>query len=124
MIIPVKFEGTAPGVRDAGGNLQKNKRKLIVKALPKNLPDFLLADVSTLKLNDSITVADLSEESFNILHPDSQVVCQVKMSRVSLSIEEEEGEDELEEGAEGTEGAKPAEGGEASKDQGETKSES
>ena len=68
-----------------------------------------------------------SEESFNILHPDSQVVCQVKMSRVSLSIEEEEGEDELEEGAEGTEGtegAKPAEGGEASKDQGETKSES
>ena len=79
MIIPVKFEGTAPGVRDAGGNLQKNKRKLTVKALPKNLPDFLLADVSTLKLNDSITVADLSEESFNILHPDSQVVCQVKM---------------------------------------------
>ena len=72
--------------------LLKNKRKLTVRALPKNLPDFLLADVSTLKLNDSITVADLSEETFNILHPDNQVVCQVKMSRVSLSIEEEEEE--------------------------------
>ena len=119
MIIPVRFEGTAPGVRDAGGNLQKNKRKLSVRALPKNLPDFLLADVSTLNLNDSITVADLSDESFNILHPDSQVVCQVKMSRVSLSIEEEEGdEDELEEGAEGAEGAKPTEGGETPKEQG------
>ena len=120
MDIPVRIVGNSIGVK-LGGNLQRNRRKLTVKAFPKNLPDFLLADVSTLKLNDSITVADLSEESFNILHPDSQVVCQVKMSRVSLSIEEEEGEDELEEG---TEGAKPAEGGEASKDQGETKSES
>jgi large subunit ribosomal protein L25 len=116
MIIPVRFKGTAPGVRDAGGNLQKNKRKLSVRALPKNLPDFLLADVSTLNLNDSITVADLSDESFDILHPDSQVVCQVKMSRVSLSIEEEEGdEDELEEG---DEGAKSSEGGETPKEQG------
>tara|TARA_X000001036_G_scaffold392353_1_gene391140 strand:- start:87 stop:791 length:705 start_codon:yes stop_codon:yes gene_type:complete len=133
MIIPVRFKGTAPGVRDSGGNLQKNKRKLTVRALPKNLPDFLLADVSTLNLNDSITVADLSEETFNILHPDSQVVCQVKMSRVSLSIEEEEegDEDELEEGAEGAEGtkenegAKPAEGGQTPKGEGgEAKSDS
>ena len=95
----------------------------------------MLADVSTLNLNDSITVADLSEETFNILHPDSQVVCQVKMSRVSLSIEEEEGdEDELEEGAEGAEGAegtkenegaKTAEGGQTSKEEGgEAKSDS
>ena len=123
MIIPVRFKGTAPGVSDAGGNLQKNKRKLSVKALPKNLPDFLLADVSTLSLNDSITVADLSEESFDILHPDNQVVCQVKMSRVSLSIEEEEG-DEVD-NEEGAEGAKPSEGGETPKEKGgEAKTES
>jgi large subunit ribosomal protein L25 len=105
MIIPVKVEGTAPGVRDTGGLLSRNKRKLTVRALPKNLPDFLLADVSTLKLNDSITVADLSEETFSILHPDNQVVCQVKMSRASMSIEETDEDEELEEGAEGVEGA-------------------
>ena len=35
MIIPVKVEGTAPGVRDAGGLLSRNKRKLTVRALPK-----------------------------------------------------------------------------------------
>ena len=122
MTIPVRVEGTAPGVRDSGGNLQKNKRKLTVRALPKNLPDFLLADVSNLKLNDSITVADLSEETFNILHPDSQVVCQVKISRVSLSVEEE-GEGEVE-GEEGAEGAKPTEAGEAPKEGGEPKSDS
>ena len=125
MIIPVKVQGTAPGVRDSGGLLSRNKRKLTVRALPKNLPDFLLADVSNLNLNDSITVADLSEETFNILHPDSQVVCQVKMSRASMSIEEDTEDEELEEGAEGaegTEGTKPAEGGDAPKDGGESKS--
>jgi len=99
--------------------LSRNKRKLTVRALPKNLPDFLLADVSTLKLNDSITVADLSEDTFSILHPDNQVVCQVKMSRASMSIEEETDE-ELEEGAEGAEGAEgtaPSENAESGKEE-------
>jgi len=98
MIIPVRIEGTAPGVRDSGGLLSRNKRKLTVRALPKNLPDFLLADVSKLNLNDSITVADLADETFKILHPDSQVVCQVKMSRASMSIDEDIDDEELEEG--------------------------
>ena len=106
MVIPVKIQGTAPGVRDSGGLLSRNKRKLTVRALPKNLPDFLLADISTLNLNDSITVADLSQDIFKILHPDTQVVCQVKMSRASMSIDDSSEEDELEEGADGAEGDK------------------
>ena len=124
MIIPVKIEGTAPGVKDQGGLLSRNKRKLTVRAIPKNLPDFLTADISKLKLNDSITVADLSEETFKILHPDSQVVCQVKMSRASMSIDEgddEEGEEGEEgEGGEGAEGAakgSPSEGADTGKEE-------
>ena len=101
MIIPVKIVGTAPGVKNQGGNLSRNKRKLTVRAIPKNLPDFLTADISQLKLNDSITVADLSEDTFKILHPETQVVCQVKMSRASMSIDEDEDENEEAEGAEG-----------------------
>ena len=126
MIIPVRIEGTAPGVRDSGGLLSRNKRKLTVRALPKNLPDFLLADVSKLNLNDSITVADLSDETFKILHPDSQVVCQVKMSRASMSIDEDVEEDELEEGeasesTDATGDSKTSGGGETSKsDQGKS----
>ena len=108
MVIPVKIQGTAPGVRDSGGLLSRNKRKLTVRALPKNLPDFLLADVSILNLNDSITVADLSEDIFKILHPDTQVVCQVKMSRASMSIDDSSEDEELEEGADGAEGDKPS----------------
>ena len=99
MIIPVRVEGTAPGVKDQGGLLSRNKRKLTVRGIPKDLPDFLTADISKLKLNDAITVADLSEDTFKILHPESQVVCQVKMSRASMSITTDE--EELEEGEEG-----------------------
>ena len=106
MTIPVRFEGNAPGVRNQGGNLSKNKRKLSVRALPKDLPDYILADISSLNLNDKITIADVSEETFKFLHPDNMVICQVKMSRASLSLETgeegEEGEGEGEE--EGSEG--------------------
>ena len=120
MIIPVRIEGTAPGVRDSGGLLSRNKRKLTVRALPKNLPNFLLADVSKLNLNDSITVADLADETFKILHPDSQVVCQVKMSRASMSIDEDIDDEELEEGetsesADASGDSKSSEAGDTSK---------
>ena len=120
MIIPVRIEGTAPGVRDSGGLLSRNKRKLTVRALPKNLPDFLLADISKLNLNDSITVADLADETFKILHPESQVVCQVKMSRASMSIDEDIDDEELEEGetsesADASGDSKSSEAGDTSK---------
>ena len=120
MTIPVRFEGNAPGVRNQGGNLSKNKRKLSVRALPKNLPDFILADISSLNLNDKITISDVSEETFKFLHPDNMVICQVKMSRASLSLStDEEGEEgeEDEEGAEGSEGSETStsEGGDTPK---------
>ena len=121
MIIPVKFEGNSPGVRLQGGILSKNKRKLFVKALPKNLPDFIKADVSTLNLNDKITIEDLQDENYSFIHPDNMVVCQVKMSRASMSLETETDEEEVEEGEEGsTESESKAEG---AADSNETKEE-
>ena len=102
MIIPVKFEGNSPGVRLQGGILSKNKRKLFVKAVPKNLPDFIKADVSTLNLNDKITIEDLKDENYSFIHPDNMVVCQVKMSRASMSLETDNDEEEGEEGEEGS----------------------
>ena len=102
MTIPFKFEGNSPGVRLQGGILSKNKRKLFVKALPKNLPDFIKADISTLNLNDKITIEDLQDENYSFIHPENMVVCQVKMSRASMSLETETDEEEGEEGEEGS----------------------
>jgi large subunit ribosomal protein L25 len=117
MDIPVEFVGQAPGVKLSGGVLSKNRRKLRVRALPANLPDNIIADISNLEIGTKLYVTEVADEKFTLLHPDNAVVCQVRNSRVSLQIEEVESEgDEGVEGAEGTESeadgdaAAPAEG--------------
>ena len=90
MEIPVIIEGAAPGVMLEGGTLMVNKRKLKVRALPNNLPVSIAVDISELKLGNKISIADLVSGDFTILHPDNTVVCKVRTSRASMSIEEEE----------------------------------
>jgi large subunit ribosomal protein L25 len=92
MNIPVRIEGAAPGVLIGGGVLSVNKRKLRVKALPKNLPDYLLVNISELELGNKIYTSELKTETYTILHPDNQVVCQVRTSRASIVEEVEETE--------------------------------
>lgn len=98
MKIPVRLQGNSPGVRN-GGRLLFRKRKLVIRALPDNLPDFFNVDISKLKIGDLISVEGLKSDDFTILHPDSTVVVQVKTARTAIMVEEED-EEGLEEGAE------------------------
>ena len=100
MDIPVVLTGNSIGVR-AGGVLRRNRRKLRIKALPTNLPDFIEVDISNLRIGNKVYVSQLPSEDYKFLHSDNTVVCQVKQSRVSVA-ELEDDEDE-EEGTEGTE---------------------
>lgn len=102
MEIPVKIEGSAPGVLISGGVLILNQRKLKVKALPKNLPDFITADISKLELGDKLYSSELKDEKYEFLHPDNTVVCQVKVARTSLKEIEETEAEVSEETAEGS----------------------
>lgn len=102
MEIPVKIEGSAPGVLISGGVLILNQRKLKVKALPKNLPDFITADISKLELGDKLYSSELKDEKYEFLHPDNTVVCQVKVARTSLQEIEETEAEVSEEAAEGS----------------------
>jgi large subunit ribosomal protein L25 len=43
----------------AGGDLRLNNRKLKVKALPKNLPDFVEADITPLNMGNKLYVTFL-----------------------------------------------------------------
>jgi len=104
MNIPVKVEGAAPGVLLSGGVLVLNKRKLRIKALPKNLPDFVIANISELQLGNKLYTSKLQSEDYTILHPDNTVVCQVRTSRSSMKLEAETPE----ETAEATESAEEA----------------
>ncbi|MFD2724934.1 50S ribosomal protein L25/general stress protein Ctc [Hyunsoonleella rubra] len=104
--IPVTLVGNSRGVKN-GGVLRRNNRKLRIKALPANLPDFIEIDITPMKIGDKVYVGDLDSEKYRFLHTDNTVVCQIKTARTAiLDDEEEEEELEGEEGAEAT-----AEGG-------------
>lgn len=107
MNIPVQIEGAAPGVLNSGGVLHLNKRKLRVRALPANLPDFITVDISELEMGNKTTVEELKNDNYSFLHPDNTVVCQVKASRASIKADEEV--DATEEATEETEETAAAE---------------
>ncbi|EMY3483835.1 50S ribosomal protein L25/general stress protein Ctc [Flavobacterium psychrophilum] len=88
MEVPVRIIGTSPGVL-LGGVLRLNSRKLKVKALPANLPDFLDADISPLEMGNKIYVTALANEKYKILHPENTVVCQVRISRAAMKAAQE-----------------------------------
>ena len=116
MDIPVKVNGNPIGVK-LGGNLQRNKRKLRIKALPTNLPDNIEIDISELNIGDKVYITELFNENYEFLHPDNTVVCQVRRARAALVVETEEGEGEegTEEGSEETpKDSESAEGKESS----------
>ncbi len=64
--IPVKIEGSSPGIAK-GGKLEFKTRKLKVKGLASNLPDFVSVDISNLDLGKSFKVGELQTEGFEIL---------------------------------------------------------
>lgn len=101
MDIPVHVIGTSKGVLN-GGVLRKNQRKLKVKALPANLPDFIEADITPLKIGSKLYITALENEAYKFLHPDNTVICQVGRSRASIAEFEEEAEEAVEEGTEET----------------------
>ena len=93
MNIPVKLKGTSPGVLN-GGSLRFTNRKLRVKAVPANLPDFIEADISKLKIGSKLYITELFNEDYTFMHPDNTVVVQVRTSRNAVETSEEEEEAE------------------------------
>jgi large subunit ribosomal protein L25 len=88
MEVPVKITGTSPGVL-LGGDLRLNLRRLKVKALPKNLPDFVEANISELQMGNKLYVTKIEAVNFKLMHPDNTVVCQVKISRAAMKAAQE-----------------------------------
>lgn len=80
MEIPVKLVGNSKGVM-IGGALRHNVRKLKVKALPANLPDFIEADITELEIGNKLYITKLTSDNYTFLHPENTVIAQVRMSR-------------------------------------------
>ena len=59
VMVPVETAGEATGVKNSGGVLEHVLFKLKVRALPKDLPEQVVVDVSGLELNKTIHIADI-----------------------------------------------------------------
>ncbi len=86
--VPVKTEGVAPGIIK-GGTLNMTMKKLKVKAIPANLPDAVMVDISKLDIGDKVYVSELRNDTYKLMHPDNVVVVQVKMSRAAMKAAQE-----------------------------------
>ena len=106
MTIPVHLEGMAIGIRN-GGVLSFRRRKIITRAIPGNLPDYIEINIEDLDIGQSIFIRDLRVDKYSFLAADNAVVVGVRTARELIIEEEEEEELEGEEGEiiEGEEGA-------------------
>lgn len=86
--VPVKIVGNSKGVM-AGGVLNLNLRKVKVKALPANLPDFVEVNISNLEMGNKFYVTDIATEDYKLLHADNTVICQVRISRAAMKAAQE-----------------------------------
>ena len=110
--VPLHLEGEAPGARQ-GGLLEQLLFSVTVEAMPGNIPNELVIDVSMLELGDQIHVSDLQVAAgVEIQQEPEALVVQVAIPR---GLDEGEGE-EGEEG-EGGDAAASAEGGDTGSDE-------
>jgi large subunit ribosomal protein L25 len=59
VMVPVEATGEAIGVKTGGGTLEHVLFKLKVRALPRDLPEALVADVSHLEIGKAIHIGDM-----------------------------------------------------------------
>lgn len=59
VMVPVETEGEAEGVKTGGGVLEHVLFKIRVRALPKDLPEVIIVDVTHLKMGESIHLGDI-----------------------------------------------------------------
>lgn len=99
--IPVRFTGNSVGVMK-GGSRREKMRKLIVKALPNDVPEEVVVDITKMKIGDVIQVEDINIDGVEFLDHPKAVIVAVKMSRLVVkgADDDEDEEDTDEEGAE------------------------
>lgn len=93
--LPVRLTGASRGVL-AGGKLLQVYRRLKVIALPGDLPEAIIVDITKLRIGQSIRVGDLETEANGLKFTDakSAVVVSVKMARGASKAAEADDEEE------------------------------
>jgi len=78
--IPLKFTGTAAGVK-AGGKLEIRLKAVKIKTYPKYLKENIEVDLTNLELNANIRVQDIPAENLEIMNSPRIPIASVTMTR-------------------------------------------
>ncbi len=96
--VPIDLTGTAPVVREMSAVLVSNLSQVEVEALPRDLPERITVDVSSLEnIGDAIYVRDLNVADTVEILTDADEVVVVATGAAMIEEEEEEVTEEMEE---------------------------
>src|SRR5690554_4347904 len=88
MLVPIKLTGTSPGVK-MGGKLVQKLRRLKVRALPTNLPQYIDVSIEPLEVGKSVRVEEINIPDARILNNGDDTIVSVVMSRALRQAEQE-----------------------------------
>jgi len=80
--VPIKFIGTAIGIKEQGGMLDAPVREILVKCLPMEMPDEIEVDISNLRIGDVIHIKDIAIPQGVTALDDQEKVIASMVSRV------------------------------------------
>jgi large subunit ribosomal protein L25 len=98
--VPLRFQGTAIGVRESGGILEETMHQITLRVDPATIPDHIDVDVSGIQIGHSVHIRDLKlPEGAEIMDDEDAPVAIVSAPRAAVE----------ETAAASTEAAAPAE---------------
>jgi large subunit ribosomal protein L25 len=90
--IPLRFVGTADGVRNSGGILEETMHQVHLRLDPANIPDHIDVDVTPLTVGHSFHIRDLKlPEGVTILDEPGATVCVVTAPKTEVAETPAEG---------------------------------
>ncbi|HEY4133183.1 MAG TPA: 50S ribosomal protein L25/general stress protein Ctc [Gemmatimonadaceae bacterium] len=91
--IPLRFTGTADGVRNSGGILEETMHQVHLRLDPSSIPDHVDVDVTPLTIGHSIHIRDLKlPEGVTILDEPGATVCVCIAPKTEAAATTAEGE--------------------------------
>lgn len=78
--VPLKFEGISPGVLK-GGKLVQKLRKVKMRGMASDIPDYVHVDITDMDLGKSVKVSQLKVENVTVLNNPSLPVATVDIPR-------------------------------------------
>jgi large subunit ribosomal protein L25 len=80
--VPIVITGESRGVKDFGGILEHLLRRVEISCLPADIPDSIVVDISEMRLNETLHVADLKVPNVELLAEPARAVVSIAAPRL------------------------------------------